>query len=138
MIKVKSDEPIESKPVDLVQQVLDHNATKTKRRPNGNPKTLVTLRIDPEVIEAFKFRGEGWQSRMNDVLRAAAIGDAIREELPLGLEESAVTVGTRSAQRIISVRTGRSLSDDERHSIVKAATDAAKGFIFHLDFSIET
>ncbi|PZM07591.1 BrnA antitoxin family protein [Rhizobium tubonense] len=72
MIKVKNDEPIGSKPVDLVQEVLDHNATKTKRRPNGNPKTLVTLRIDPEVIYFFKASGDGWQGRINEALRKVA------------------------------------------------------------------
>jgi uncharacterized protein (DUF4415 family) len=29
----------------------------------------LTLRIDTEVIDYFKQSGEGWQTRMNDVLR---------------------------------------------------------------------
>lgn len=38
-------------------------------RPRGRPKAEVTkqpvrLRLDPEVIEAFKARGAGWQTRL--------------------------------------------------------------------------
>ncbi|MFT4249090.1 MAG: BrnA antitoxin family protein [Pseudomonas sp.] len=40
----------------------------------GRPKAAttkqsVTVRYDPEIIAAFKARGPGWQSRMNDALR---------------------------------------------------------------------
>jgi uncharacterized protein (DUF4415 family) len=34
------------------------------------PKVPVTLRIDPDVLEWFKHEGEGYQTRMNAVLRA--------------------------------------------------------------------
>ena len=34
-------------------------------------KQQVTLRLDREVIEAFRAGGAGWQSRMNEVLRKA-------------------------------------------------------------------
>ncbi len=36
------------------------------------PKVAVSLRLDPDVIEAFKAKGPGWQSRMNQALRKAA------------------------------------------------------------------
>ena len=36
------------------------------RRP---PKKNITLRIDPEIIDWFKARGKGYQTRMNAVLR---------------------------------------------------------------------
>ena len=36
-----------------------------------NPKKAISLRLDAEVIERFKAGGEGWQSRMNEVLRKA-------------------------------------------------------------------
>lgn len=42
------------------------------RRPNGDAKKLISIRLDPEVIDWFKAGGEGWQSRMNDALRKAA------------------------------------------------------------------
>ncbi len=47
---------------------------KVKRgRPNAAvTKVSTTIRLDPDVIEAFKVKGPGWQSRMNDALRKAA------------------------------------------------------------------
>lgn len=35
-------------------------------------KKMVTLRLDPDVVEAFRATGTGWQRRMNDALRKAA------------------------------------------------------------------
>lgn len=35
-------------------------------------KVPTTLRLDPDVIAAFKADGPGWQSRMNAALRKAA------------------------------------------------------------------
>lgn len=35
-------------------------------------KQMVTLRLDPDVVEAFRATGTGWQRRMNDALRKAA------------------------------------------------------------------
>jgi uncharacterized protein (DUF4415 family) len=35
-------------------------------------KQLVSLRLDPDVIETFKATGPGWQTRMNEVLVEAA------------------------------------------------------------------
>lgn len=48
------------------------------RRKPGRPagttkadaKVRTTIRLDPDVLEAFKARGAGWQTRINDVLRA--------------------------------------------------------------------
>lgn len=38
--------------------------------PAGSGKKMqLTLRIDTEVIDYFKQTGDGWQTRMNDVLR---------------------------------------------------------------------
>jgi len=33
-----------------------------------SPKTLVSLRLDAEVLRAFKAEGPGWQTRINAVL----------------------------------------------------------------------
>ena len=43
----------------------------------GRPKADVTkvsttIRLDPDIIAAFKAQGSGWQSRINDALRKAA------------------------------------------------------------------
>jgi uncharacterized protein (DUF4415 family) len=42
------------------------------RGPNKAPtKKLVSLRLSPEVIEHFKAKGPGWQSRIDETLRKA-------------------------------------------------------------------
>lgn len=41
-------------------------------RPPGETKTQVSLRIDNDVLAAFRAEGPGWQSRMNAALRKAA------------------------------------------------------------------
>ena len=41
-------------------------------RPPGSTKTQVSLRLDKDVIAAFRAQGPGWQSRMNEALRKAA------------------------------------------------------------------
>ena len=46
--------------------------TRMGRPPLGEAvKKQVTLRLDRDVVEAFRASGAGWQSRMNDVLRKA-------------------------------------------------------------------
>jgi uncharacterized protein (DUF4415 family) len=36
-----------------------------------NPKARVSLRLDPKIVAAYKATGEGWQSRINDILAHA-------------------------------------------------------------------
>ena len=36
------------------------------------PKRLVSLRLDPDVLEHFKASGPGWQTRIKNALRKAA------------------------------------------------------------------
>lgn len=38
---------------------------------NHNPKQQVTIRLDADVLAAFKQTGAGWQTRINDALRKA-------------------------------------------------------------------
>ena len=46
--------------------------TKAGRPPVGAAsKQQVTLRLDPDVIDAFRSGGPGWQSRINSALRSA-------------------------------------------------------------------
>ncbi len=46
---------------------------KARGRPAGTrkegTKQAVTVRYSPDVLEAFKATGPGWQARMNDALR---------------------------------------------------------------------
>jgi uncharacterized protein (DUF4415 family) len=45
-------------------------ASKRRGRPAGSgTKVSTTIRFDAEVLAAFKATGDGWQTRMNDVLR---------------------------------------------------------------------
>nr|WP_315259074.1 BrnA antitoxin family protein [uncultured Duganella sp.] len=45
-------------------------AGKRRGRPAGSgTKISTTIRFDAEVLAAFKATGEGWQTRMNDVLK---------------------------------------------------------------------
>ncbi|MBS1023497.1 BrnA antitoxin family protein [Gluconobacter cerinus] len=41
------------------------------RPPIENPKKQVTLRLDADLIDAFKAQGAGWQTRINEALRQA-------------------------------------------------------------------
>jgi uncharacterized protein (DUF4415 family) len=51
------------------------NATQElMRRSRGRPqkadkKVNQTLRLDPDVLEAFRQEGRGWQARINEILR---------------------------------------------------------------------
>jgi uncharacterized protein (DUF4415 family) len=42
------------------------------RPKSADPKLPVSLRLDREVIEWFKSKGEGWQTRINEELRKVA------------------------------------------------------------------
>jgi uncharacterized protein (DUF4415 family) len=35
------------------------------------PKQAVKLRLDPDVLAALRATGDGWQTRINDMLRAS-------------------------------------------------------------------
>jgi uncharacterized protein (DUF4415 family) len=39
------------------------------RPPKGNKKVNQTLRLDTDVLEAFRQEGSGWQARINEILR---------------------------------------------------------------------
>jgi uncharacterized protein (DUF4415 family) len=39
------------------------------RPPLSAPKAPTTIRLDPDVIEAFRAQGRGWQSRINAAVR---------------------------------------------------------------------
>jgi uncharacterized protein (DUF4415 family) len=44
-------------------------ARRPGRPQSGNTKKLVSLRLDPDIIERFRATGPGWQSRINTALR---------------------------------------------------------------------
>lgn len=59
----------------LPAAVLEAFGKNRRGRPLGSTKVdakrSVTLRLDPDVLEAWRKTGPGWQSRMNAALRAA-------------------------------------------------------------------
>ena len=42
---------------------------KRGRPVSANPKAHVNLRLDAEVVEAFRASGDGWQTRLNAALK---------------------------------------------------------------------
>lgn len=45
------------------------------RGPQKSPtKIPVSIRLDPDILAALKAGGEGWQSRVNGILRQAVLG----------------------------------------------------------------
>jgi len=48
------------------------------RPPSGHAKKLVSLRIDPDVLERLRRLGPGWQTRVGEALRVLA--DSVGEQ----------------------------------------------------------
>lgn len=59
---------------EVLPELFGANAASEMLRSRGRPKAAVTkthvnLRLDAEVLEAFKATGPGWQTRINKALR---------------------------------------------------------------------
>jgi uncharacterized protein (DUF4415 family) len=57
-----------------IADVFGRDAAETLKRSRGRPpkearKVNQTLRLDPDVLEAYRLEGSGWQTRINEVLR---------------------------------------------------------------------
>ena len=63
---------------DIPAEILAAFGKGKRGRPLGyrkpSAKKNVTLRLDPDVIDAWRASGPGWQARMNDALRAVMPG----------------------------------------------------------------
>ena len=60
--------------LDVIEEVFGAEAAATLRRGRGRPakpdrKVNQTLRLDPDVLAAYRRQGSGWQTRINEVLR---------------------------------------------------------------------
>ena len=63
-------------PPDLVALMREYRR-RGERGPQKAPtKKLVSLRLDQDVLERAKADGPGWQTRINDILRAALLKQA--------------------------------------------------------------
>ncbi|WP_407520010.1 BrnA antitoxin family protein [Methylobacterium oryzisoli] len=56
----------------LPPEVFDALPRRAGRPRSGSAKVLLSLRLDRDIVEAFKATGPGWQTRMNDALARAA------------------------------------------------------------------
>jgi uncharacterized protein (DUF4415 family) len=66
--------PLDEDRLSRMQPISPADAADLKRRLRGRPrlnsaKHLLSLRIDPDVVERFRATGPGWQSRINQLLR---------------------------------------------------------------------
>jgi uncharacterized protein (DUF4415 family) len=52
---------------ELAEELL--RPKKTGRPHASAPKIFTCIRLDPDVLEAFRSTGKGWQTRMNDALK---------------------------------------------------------------------
>ncbi len=62
---------------EVLPEILPRATAERLLRPRGRPKTdnpkrLVSLRLSQEVLEHFKSKGAGWQTRIDETLRKAA------------------------------------------------------------------
>lgn len=62
---------------EVIPTLFNEAAAERILRPRGrpklaHPKQAVKLRIDPDIVNAYRSEGDGWQTRMNDALRASA------------------------------------------------------------------
>ena len=62
-----------ARPAREVMPELIEAMKRARGRPKlERPKEQVSLRLDPDVLDAFHATGAGWQGRINDVLKRAA------------------------------------------------------------------
>jgi len=59
---------------EVLPEILGPEAAAELLKPRGRPraaekKTPINIRLDSDVVDAFKSRGKGWQSRINEALR---------------------------------------------------------------------
>ncbi|MCE7027424.1 BrnA antitoxin family protein [Jiella avicenniae] len=63
-----------AKPFDAMFPKLDASIKRSRGRPKiEKPRQQISLRLDPDVIAKFKATGEGWQSRINEILKKAEL-----------------------------------------------------------------
>ncbi len=56
---------------EKADQYVGHKLVKRGRPKSASTKQAVKLRLDADVLEALRASGEGWQTRINDALRAS-------------------------------------------------------------------
>ncbi|MFM8607523.1 MAG: BrnA antitoxin family protein [Hyphomicrobiales bacterium] len=52
------------------QAIIAKVSVRRGRPPLDEPKISTTIRLDADIVSAFRAEGAGWQTRINDVLRS--------------------------------------------------------------------
>jgi uncharacterized protein (DUF4415 family) len=65
------EELAQARPFSDVFPELAASARRVRGKQKAPIKTMVTLRMDTETLEAFKATGKGWQTRIDAALKAA-------------------------------------------------------------------
>ncbi|MFY9291564.1 MAG: BrnA antitoxin family protein [Methylorubrum rhodinum] len=64
----------EMRPAREVMAADEFAAVTGRGRPRAaKPKVSVTIRLDPDVVEAYKATGKGWQTKINATLKRSAV-----------------------------------------------------------------
>ena len=69
--ELQSAKPFRQVFPDLAASI-DREIARRGRPPLATTKQPVTIRLDPDLVNHYKAKGKGWQSRMNDDLRKLA------------------------------------------------------------------
>jgi uncharacterized protein (DUF4415 family) len=73
--EASDDELARARPFREVFPELAASIERARGRPKvTNPKQVVSIRLDPDVVAKFKATGKGWQSRINGILKRAKVG----------------------------------------------------------------
>lgn len=89
------------------------------------PKVPVTIRLDRDVVEAFKATGKGWQTKINDTLRRSIVTSrfaaarnskadpviAVEDEASAGLPRT-VTLGNAASESLVAPRKAKRAKEE--------------------------
>src|SRR6266403_5788501 len=65
---------------------------------SGKPKTAITLRLDEDVVKAYRETGAGWQTRINADLRRARRLSVRTATTPRKAKRAAVATGSKASR----------------------------------------
>jgi uncharacterized protein (DUF4415 family) len=71
--EISPDEMASAKPFAEAFPHLAESIRRARGKQKSPTKQLISIRLDRDVLDAFRATGDGWQGRMNDVLRKAAM-----------------------------------------------------------------
>ncbi len=72
--EITADEIANARPFSEAFPELAESAKRVRGKQKTPTKQLVSIRLDREVIDAFKSKGAGWQSLINEALKDVVRG----------------------------------------------------------------